>query len=266
MARKIPAPAAKGAPAKGNGRSSADALSDLLARAARNTEGAAQFRSDPLADVTAARAVVEAALEHGAELSRRGLPPVYGEAALQLAQQIEGYLIALPAAAVAARGRSQEAAELLADAAATAQSLRAAVQRLSRGPDGRRVLRDFGLGEPFSARQPAHVARALTRILDALEAHPELRADLGVQPEDVQTIQDLLRDLTNVPGAGAPVSDEQGRLYEAQGALRAFFDLFAAKTSVALAGDPDERARLLALLPRADDRRHLRREPTRASV
>lgn len=266
MARKIPTPAAKDAPAKGNGLSSADALSDLLARAARNAEGAAQFRSDPLADVQAARAVVEAALEHGAELSRRGLPPAYGEAALQLAQQIEDHLQALPAAAVAARGRSQEAAELIADAATTAQALRAAVQRLSRGPDGRHVLRDFGLGEPFSARQPAHVARALTRILAALDTHPELRDDLGVQAEDLQAIQDLLRDLAKVPGAGAPISDDQARLYEAQGALRAFFDLFAAKASLALAGDPDERARLLALLPRADDRRHQRREPTRASV
>jgi len=243
-------------PAKGNGRSSAGAMSDLLARASRNTEGAAQFRSDPLEDAKAARAVVEAAREHAAELSRRGLPQAYGEAALQLAQQIEDHLQALPAAAVAARGRSQDAAELLADAAASAQAIRSAVLRLSRGPDGRQVARDFGLGEPFSARQPAHVTRALQRIVAGLEAHRELRADLGVQAEDVQTLQDLLRDLTRVPGAGAPISDEQARLYQAQGALRAFFDLFAAKTSLALAGDPDERARLLALLPRADDRRH----------
>jgi hypothetical protein len=254
MARKSPAPA------KGNGRSSAAALDDLISRAARNSEGATQFRSDPLADVKAARAVAAAVSEHSGELSRRGLPPAYGEAALLLAQQIEEHLQALPAAAVTARGRSPEAAELLADAAGTAQRLREAVQRLSRGPDGRRTQRDFGLGEPFSARQPAHVARALERILAALQSHPELRADLGVQGEDEQTLRDLLGDLAKVPGAGTPISDEQARLYQAQAALRAFFDLFAAKTSLAMAGDPDERARLLALLPRAEDRRHLRRE------
>ncbi|HUJ25318.1 MAG TPA: hypothetical protein VLW85_04815, partial [Myxococcales bacterium] len=120
----------------------------------------------------------------------------------------------------------------------------------------RKVLRDFGLGEPFSTRQPAHVTRALQRILDGLETHRELRADLGVQSEDVQVIRDLLKDLGKVPGAGTPISDEQERLYKAQAALRVFFDLFAAKTSLAMAGDPQERARLLALLPRADDRRH----------
>jgi len=239
-----------------NGRSSVEAMSDLLSRAAVNAEGCAQSRSDPLADAKAARAVVDALREHAAELSRRGLPAAYGEAALQLAQQIEDHLQALPAAAVAARGRSAEAAELLEDAASTAHALRSAVQRLSRGPEGRKVLRDFGLGEPFSTRQPAHVTRALQRILDGLETHRELRADLGVQSEDVQVIRDLLKDLGKVPGAGTPISDEQERLYKAQAALRVFFDLFAAKTSLAMAGDPQERARLLALLPRADDRRH----------
>ena len=264
MARKSPGSVAK-ATAKSNGRSTAEAHEDLLARASRNAEGGAQCRSDPLADAKAARVVVEAVQEHEAELSRRGLPPAYGEAALLLAQQLEEHLQALPAAAVAARGRSQEAAELLADAAATAQALREAVLRLSRGADGRRVARDFGLGDPFSARQPAHVTRALSRILEALEKHGEVRADLGVQGEDVQTLQDLVRDLAAVPGAGTPVSDEQARLHQAQSALRAFFDLFAAKASLAFAGDPDERARLLSLIPRADDKRHLRREPSRAS-
>jgi hypothetical protein len=239
-----------------NGRNSADALNDLLSRATQNAEGAAQSRSDPLSDAKAARAVVTALREHAAELNRRGLPQAYGDAALQLAQQIEDHLSALPAAAVSARSRSPETLELLADAATTAQAVRAAVQRLSRGPDGRRVARDFGVGEPFSTRQPSHVTRALERILDGLEAHRELRADLGVQAEDVQVIRDLLNDLRKVPGAGEPLSDEQERLYKAQGALRVFFDLFAAKTSLALAADPEERARLLSLLPRADDRRH----------
>ena len=83
--------------------------------------------------------------------------------------------------------------------------------------------------------------------------------------ERPQTMQDLARELGTVAGAPTTVSDEQAKLQEAQGALRAFFDLFAAKASLALAADPDERARLLALLPRAEERRHLRREPTRAS-
>jgi len=251
--------------ARKNAPNAGDARADLLSRAAHNAEGGAQCRSDPLADAKAARAVVEAAHEHSAELSRRGLPHSYGEAALQLAQQIEEHLQALPAAAVTARGRSPEMAELLADAASTALAVRSAVLRVARGPDGRRVARDFGLGEPFSARQPAHVLRALSRILEALERHREVRVDLGVQGEDVQTLQDLLRDLGKLPGAGGPASDEQAQLYEAQGALRVFFDLFAAKASLALAGDPDERSRLLSLIPRTDDRRHLRREPTRAS-
>ena len=57
------------------------------------------------------------------------------------------------------------------------------------------------------------------------------------------------------------LSDEQAQLQTAQGALRAFFDLFAAKASLALAGDPDERARPLSLVPRAEDRRHLNQQP-----
>jgi hypothetical protein len=252
-------------PAKASARSASDARSELVARAGRNAEGATLCRSDPLADAQAARAIVQAVEEHAAELARRGLNGAYCEAALELARQIEDHLQAMPAAALSARGRSPDAAELLADAATTAQAVRTAVLRVTRGAEGRRVARDFGLGEPFSARQPAHVARALTRILAALETHREVRADIGLLPEDVQTMQDLARELETIAGAPATVSDEQAQLREAQGALRVFFDLFAAKTSLALAGDPDERARLLSLLPRAEERRHLRREPTRAS-
>jgi hypothetical protein len=260
MARKNPT-----LPAKPSARSASEARADLVARAARNAEGATLYRSDPLADAEAARAVVRAVEEHAAELARRGLNGAYCEAALQLAREIEDHLQAMPAAAVTARGRSQEAADLLADAATTAQAVRTAVLRVTRSADGRRVARDFGLGDPFSARQPAHVARALTRILAALEAHAEVREDIGVQPEDVQTMQDLVRDLAEIAGAPATVSDEQAQLLEAQAALRVFFDLFAAKASLALAADPDERARVLSLLPRVEERRHLRREPTRAS-
>ncbi len=260
MARKIATPAAKAASGNGKGpRSLSDARSDLIARAARNSEGAAWARSDPLADAKAARVVVGAAQEHAAELSRRGLPPVYCEAALELAREIEEHLISLPAAAVAARGRSPETADLLADAAATATAVRDAVLRVSRDAEGRRTARDFGLGQPFSARQPGHVLRALRQILAGLEAHQELRADLGVLPEDIQALQDLERDLAGVPGTGATLSDEQVKVLETQRALRAFFDLFAAKASLALAGDPEERGRLLALIPRSDERRHLRR-------
>jgi hypothetical protein len=267
MARNDTRPAAKAAPGngKGNVRSPQDARTDLLARAARNAEGAALCRSDPLGDAKAARAVVNAAQEHSAELARRGLPAAYRDAALELAKEIEGFLIALPAAAVAARGRSQETADLIADAAATAHAVRSAVLRVTRDADGRKLAREFGLGQPFSARQPEHVLRALQQILQALEAHKELRADLGVLPEDIQTMQDLAGDLGRLPGTGGTLSDDQAQLLQAQGALRAFFDLFAAKASLALAGDPDERARMLSLIPRAEDRRHLRRQPERAS-
>lgn len=252
--------ARKNGTGNGSQKSVQDARNELLARAERNAEGAAVCKTDPLGDAKAARAVVDAAREHAAEMARRGLPQAYCDAALELAREIEEHLAAMPAAAVAARGRTPEMAELLADAATTAQAIRGAVLRLSRGPDGRKTARDLGFGQPFSARQPAHVARALQRILDGLEAHKELKEDLGVLPEDIQVIQDLARDLGKLPGTGTPMSDEQAALLQAQGALRAFFDLFAAKTALAMAGDPDERARLLALLPRAEDRRHLHRE------
>jgi hypothetical protein len=260
MARKNPT-----LPAKASARSASEARADLVARAARNAEGATLCRSDPLGDAQAVAAVVRAVEDHAAELSRRGLDGSYCEAALQLSREIEHHLQAMPAAAVSARVRSQEAADLLADAAATAQAVRTAVLRVTRSADGRRVARDFGLGDPFSTRQPSHVARALTRILAALEVHREVRDDIGLLPEDVQTMQDLARDLGEIAGAPATVSDEQAQLLEAQAALRAFFDLFAAKASLALAADPDERARVLSLLPRVEERRHLRREPTRAS-
>jgi hypothetical protein len=260
MARKNPT-----LPAKASARSASEARADLVARAARNAEGATLCRSDPLGDAQAVAAVVRAVEDHAAELSRRGLDGSYCEAALQLSGEIEHHLQAMPAAAVSARVRSQEAADLLADAAATAQAVRTAVLRVTRSADGRRVARDFGLGDPFSTRQPSHVARALTRILAALEVHREVRDDIGLLPEDVQTMQDLARDLGEIAGAPATVSDEQAQLLEAQAALRAFFDLFAAKASLALAADPDERARVLSLLPRVEERRHLRREPTRAS-
>lgn len=257
--------ARKNGTGNGSQKSVQDARGDLLARAARNAEGAYAFRADPLNDAKAARAVVDALTGHAAELTRRGLPPSYGKAALELAGEIEEHLAALPAAAVSVRGLSADAAELLADAAMTAQALRSAVARLARGPDGRKTLRAFGLGQPFSARQPAHVARALKQILDGFASNKELREDAGVLPEDLQVLQDLARDLGKVPAAGAPLSDEQAALVTAQGALRAFFDLFAAKASLALAGDPDERARMLALIPRSDERRHLRRVEERAS-
>jgi hypothetical protein len=261
MARKNTAPAVKPASQASKG----EARKDLLDRAARNAEGACHYRSDPLADAKSGRTVVEAAKEHAAELQRRGLPAAYGEAALEFAREIEGYLVALPAAAVTARGRSPEMADLIADAAATAHAVREAVLRVSRGPEGRRVARDFGLGDPFSARLQGHVLRALQKILAAMKSHPKVAADIGLLPEDVQIMQGLADDLGRLPGAGAPLSDEQAKLLEAQGALRAFFDLLAAKVSLALAGDPDERARMLSLIPRAEDRRHLRRQPERAS-
>jgi hypothetical protein len=262
MARKI------GSTTSGNGKEKytlQNAREDLLARASRNFDGAGLSRSDPLGDARAARAVVVALREHGAELSRRGLPAAYGEAALQLATEIEDHLTALPAAAVSARAQSVESAEILADAAAAASAIRSAVLRVTRHDEGRKVARAFGLGQPFSARQPEHVLRALKQILTGLESNEHVRSDLGVLPEDMQNIEDLARDVSALPAART-VSDEQVQLFTAQAALRAFFDLFAAKTSLAMAADPDERSRMLALVPRAEDRRHFRRAESRANA
>src|SRR5256712_11715156 len=122
MARKNPT-----LPAKASARSASEARADLVARAARNAEGATLCRSDPLADAQAVAAVVRAVEDHAAELSRRGLDGAYCEAALQLAREIEHHLQAMPAAAVSAGVRSQDAAELLAAPAATAQVARTAV-------------------------------------------------------------------------------------------------------------------------------------------
>ena len=250
----------------GKVRSVQDARKDLFARAALNTGGAAQRRSDPLADAKAVRAINEFISGHTAELARRGLSPQYAAVARELAVEIESHLSALPAAALAARGRSADSAELLADAAATAQAARSAVARVSRGPDGRRAAHAFGLGEPFNARQPAHVLRALERIVAAAGAHAQVAADIGLLPEDLQTMTGLSVELAALPGAKGG-TDEASELFSAQAALRAFFDLVAAKATLALAGDPDERTRLLALLPRADERRHRQRsaEDARAS-
>jgi len=66
MARKNPTLLAKA-----SARSAADARSELISRAARNADGAAVCRADPLADAQAARLVVQAVEEHAAELSRR---------------------------------------------------------------------------------------------------------------------------------------------------------------------------------------------------
>lgn len=262
-----PAKGAAPAPALASSiRSAQDARKDLFARAASNAAGAAQRRSDPLADAKAVRAIGQFVSRHAAALARRGLAPHYATAALELASEIESHLSALPAAALAARGRSTESAELLADAAATAQAVRDAVARVSRGPDGRRAAHAFGLGEPCNARQPAHVLRALTRIVEAARTHAQVAADIGLLPEDLQTMTDLAQELAALPGATGG-TDEASDLFAAQAALCVFFDLVAAKATLALAGDPDERARLLSLLPRADERRHRQRfaEDARAS-
>jgi hypothetical protein len=55
------------------------------------------------------------------------------------------------------------------------------------------------------------------------------------------------------------LTDEAAALLAAQSALRAYFDLLAAKATLALAADPEERIRLLSSLPRAEERRHARR-------
>jgi len=181
-----------------------------------------------------------------------------------LAAEIEDHLQALPAAAVTARGRSPEEADLLAEAASAAQNARESIQRVTRGADGRRTARAFGLGEPFSVRQSQHVLRALRSILDGAKSCPEIASDAGLINEDLQTMRDLAAEVERLPGAGAPLNDEVHALIEAQAALRAYFDLVAAKATLALAADPEERARLFAMLPRAEDRRHARRSAEQA--
>src|SRR5258708_36191236 len=158
MARKMTATAPRSASGNGKGpRTADDARKDLLARSVRNNEGGCRLRSDPLADAKAARAVVTAAEEHAVELARRGLPASYGAAAIQLAQEIEDHLQALPAAAVTARGRSPETAELLADAASTAQAVREAGLPVSPGARGPPAAHCLGLREPRPLRPPAPV-------------------------------------------------------------------------------------------------------------
>jgi len=247
-----------------NGKAVVEARQDLIDRASRNRDGASGSRTDPLADAQAARRVAELAQAHSAELARRGLPAGYNEAALRLAAEIEDHLQALPAAAVTARGRSADEADLLAEAATAAQNAREAVQRVTRGADGRRAGRAFGLGEPFSVRQPQHVLRALQMILDGAKSCPEVASDAGLIGEDLQNIRDLAADVENLPGAGAPLNDEAQALTQAQAALRAYFDLVAAKATLALAADPEERARLFSAFPRAEDRRHARRSAGQA--
>jgi hypothetical protein len=246
-------------PRNGSAKSVADARRDLEERGTRNREGGVPNRSDPIADARAARAVAEIARDHIAELGRRGLPAAYSEVAVQLAAEIEDHLQAVPAAALAARGRIPEHAELLADAAATAQAVREAILRVTRGPDGRTAAHAFGLGDPFSARQPQHVLRALERIVAGASEHGRIAADAGLVSDDLHTMRDLLQELRTLPGAGTPLTDEAEALQRAQSALRAYFDLVGAKATIAFAADPESKKAILSALPRADERRHWRR-------
>lgn len=236
----------------------AEAKRALLERGARALDGALELRADPLHDALAAPPVVEAARAHGVELARRGLDAASLEAALALSQEMESALRSLPAQGVSARGRSAEEAELIEEAALVAHSARDAVLRVTRGADGREAAHAFGLGETFNVRQAAHVVRGLKRLLEGAKAHPEVARDAGLLADDLQQIKALLGELDGMPGVAALRTDETEKLHAAHAALRAFFDLFAAKATLALAADPEERARVLALLPRAHERRRNR--------
>jgi hypothetical protein len=206
--RSVPrAPEGVKQPRNGSAKSVAEARRDLEERGTRNREGGVPNRSDPIADARAARAVAGVAREHTAELARRGLSAAYSEVAVQLAAEIEDHLQALPAAALAARGRIPEHAELLADAAATAQAVREAILRVTRGPDGRTAAHAFGLGDPFSTRQPQHVLRALDRIVTAASEHAKIATDAGLVSDDLHTMRDLAAELRTLPGAGSPLTD-----------------------------------------------------------
>jgi hypothetical protein len=238
-----------------NGRpGSAAAVEVLLGRGDALLAGAAWLRSDPLLDAQAVAPLAEALAPHARELTRRGLPQRFTEAAVQIGREIETNLQALSNAAVAARVRSPDDAELLADAAHSATTVRDAIARVCRGPEGRSVARAFGLGESFSARQPSHVLRGLRRILEAVKLHPEVAADAGLLSDDLQTIRGLAEDLE---GFALPIKEDDAsdRLHRFHAALRCYFDLVAAKLLLGLAGDPVERTRLLGLIPRTGDRR-----------
>jgi hypothetical protein len=252
-------PAAQKRPAKGGGGSSAS-LGTLHDRGDMLVAGAILLRSDPLLDAQAVPPLAEALAAHVPELTRRGLPPRLTEAALQLGRALEANLQALSSAAVAARGRSPEEAELVADAARTAAAVRDAVARICRGPEGRKAAHAFGLGEAFSARQPGQVLRALRRILDGARLHPDVAADVGLLSDDVQTIRGLAEELESF--ACIPGEEDVGeQLHRDHAALRAWFDLVSAKLMLGLVGDPAERARLLSMVPRAGERRLHQRQP-----
>lgn len=263
MARKLAEPPSAPPPAPAPGTAAA-ARAALLARGALHTAGVEAHRSDPLADAVAARAVAAAVGRHRAELERRGLSEAQVEAALALAGEIEAHLAAVPATSLAARGVSSEAAELIAEAAAAAHAARDAVARVARGPRGSKTARAFGLGEACDARRPSHLLRALRRIAEGARAYPEAAADAGLLEEDLSGLGELARDLAALPGARPGADGESSALRAAQAGLRAFFDLVAAKGTLALSGDPDERDRLLSLLPRAEDRRRGQRGAVRA--
>ena len=130
--------------------------------------------------------------------------------------------------------------------------------RRARGVSGRRAAHAFGIGEPYSVRQPAHVLRALRRILSGASEHPTIASDAGLVVEDLRAISEMAEELAVHAGlAGA--HDDHAALHEAHSALRVYFDLVAAKGTLAFAADRDELNRLLARLPRGVERRHLRR-------
>ncbi len=225
-------------------------------RGAAASDGGAPLRADPLGDAQAARVLAaKIDADHRVELERRGLSKHLNEAAVQLAQEIEAHLQSLGAATRAARERGQGAAEMLSEAALFAHSVREAVSRVSRGTEGRVATHAFGLGEAFNVRQPAHVLRALQRIVTAAKAHPAVAADAGLVANDLENAAGLAAEVAKLPAASAG-DDASEKLHRSHAALRAWFDLVAAKVQVGLSGDPEERTRLLALIPRGHERRH----------
>ena len=258
LPKAAPVPAAKARKAEGGGKigSLEAALASLGERGAAASDGGAPLRADALADSQAARVLAEKiGADHKVELERRGLSKHFNEAAVRLAQEIESHLQSLGAATRAARERGPDEAEMLSEAALFAHSVREAVARVSRGTDGRVATHAFGLGEAFNVRQPAHVLRALQRIGTAAKAHPLVAADAGLIEGDLENAAGLAAEVAKLPGP-AHSDDASEKLHRSHAALRAWFDLVAAKVQVGLSGDPEERTRLLALIPRGHERRH----------
>jgi hypothetical protein len=88
--------------------------------------------------------------------------------------------------------------------------------------------------------------------------------DAGIVADDLRAMGELAEELESVAAQTQNGHDAATALHQAHAALRAYFDLVSAKATLALAADPEERARLLSIIPRGPERRHARRAADQA--